>query len=70
MKKLFRWLFPKYEVRHLEFHTGTNGMQRHDKFIEAVNKENVQIINSYIMYHSYTNSHKPESIHYVIKVKK
>lgn len=70
MKKLFKLLFPKYEIRHVSFHTGTSGTKRHEEFIDAVNKYNVKIINSYIMYHSYTNSHKPESIHYVIKVKK
>ena len=70
MIKLFRFLFSKYEIRHVSFHTGTDGIKRHEEFIKAVNKYNVEIINSYIMYHSHRDSHKPESIHYVIKVKK
>jgi hypothetical protein len=70
MKKLFRLLFPKYEVIHTSFHTGTNGMKRHREFIKYVNKENIEIINSYITYHSYSDSHKPESINYVVKIKK
>jgi hypothetical protein len=71
MKKLFRLLFPKYEVHHVSFHTGTNGMKRHRDFIETVNKENIEIINSYITYHrDNLHSHKPESINYVIKILK
>ncbi len=70
MKKLFRLLFPKYEVHHVSFHTGTGGMKRHMEFIEAVNKENIEVLNSFITYHSYSDSHKPESINYVVKIKK
>ena len=71
MKKLFRLLFPKYEVHHVSFLIGTTGgMQRHMEFIEYVNKENIEVINSYITYHRYSNSHQPESINYVIKIKK
>ena len=71
MIKLFRLLFPKYEVRHLSFHMGTDGMGRHRKFIEAINKDDIQIINSFIQYHRWESSkHIPESIHYVIKFKK
>jgi hypothetical protein len=71
MKKLFRLLFPKYEVRHLSFQTGTDGMKRHKKFIEDVNIENAEIINSYITYYrDFKNNHLPEYINYVVKVKK
>ncbi len=71
MKKLFRLLFPKYEVHHASFLIGTTGgMKRHMEFIEAVNKENIEVLNSFITYHSYSDSHKPESINYVIKIKK
>jgi len=71
MKKLFRLLFPKYEYRHLSFHTGTNGMKRHETFIKDVNIENAEIINSYITYYrDYKNNHQPEYINYVVKIKK
>jgi hypothetical protein len=69
MIKFFRLLFTKYKVRHYSFHTGTSGMEKHRIFIDDVNKYNIEIINSFVRYHSYSNSHKPESIHYVVKYK-
>jgi len=70
MKRLFSWLFPKYEVRHISFYNATAGMKQHDEFIEHYNKGGIQIINSFITYHNYEKSHIPQGIHYVIKFKK
>lgn len=72
MKKILNWLFPKYEIRHLQYHiAGTNGMDRHGKFIESFNQSNFQIIDSYITYHNFDPyKNNPEYIHYIIIVKK
>ncbi len=71
MKKLFRYLFPKYEVKHISFYNASAGMKQHDEFIEHYNKGGVEIINSFITYHKSENSrHIPQGIHYVIKFKK
>ncbi len=70
MRKLLRYLFPKYEVRHISFYNATAGMKQHDEFIEHYNKGGIQIINSFITYHNYESRHIPQGIHYVIKIKK
>ena len=69
MKKLFKWLFSKTIVKHVGFQASTGGMEKHDEFIEWVNKEGVEIINSFVFYYQYSDSHKPKEIHYVIKYK-
>lgn len=70
MKKLIRFLFPKYKVVHCSFYMGTNGMAKHEQFLKEITEENVQIINSFITYHrNYSDSHKPQSINYVIRYK-
>jgi hypothetical protein len=68
--KWLKKLFAKSKIQHVSFHTGTSGMKNHNEFIIWVNSENVKIINSFIQYHSYDNSHKPAYINYVIKYKK
>ena len=70
MINIFRKFFPKKIVAHTAFHTGTSGTEKHREFIKWVNEANVEIINSFIEYHDYSNSHKPAYIHYVIKYKK
>ena len=70
MKRLFKILFPKYEIRHISFYCAVAGMKQHNEFIERYNKGGIEIINSFITYHNYENSHKPQGIHYVIKIKK
>jgi hypothetical protein len=58
----------KQKVQHLKFHTGTWGMQDHEKFINYCNENEVEFINSWITYHrDPSNSHKPESINYVVR---
>jgi len=57
-------------IRHLRFHTGTMGMQDHKEFIDYCNENEVEFINSWIIYHTDgLHSHKPESINYVVKIK-
>jgi hypothetical protein len=57
-------------IRHLRFHTGTWGMEEHEKFINYCNENEVEFINSWIFYHrDPSNSHVPESINYVVKIK-
>jgi len=63
-------IFKKRKTEQLAFHTGTNGMTAHREFIEIVNEDNIKIINSWITYHSYSSSHKPEYINYVISYKR
>ena len=68
-----RWLkrfFTKAEIREVSFHTGTDGMKKHSEFIDWVNQNDVEIINSYITYHKYSHSHQPQYINYVIKIKR
>ena len=70
MKKLIRFLFPKYKVALFSFQTGTDGMERHRKFLKDISEENAQIINSFIEYHRYDpHQHKPAYINYVIRYK-
>jgi hypothetical protein len=57
----------KSKIKHIEFHTGTNVMKSHREFINHCNEKNIEIINSFITYHQYSDSHKPEYIHYTIK---
>ena len=40
------------------------------EFIDWVNENDVEIINSYITYHKYDYSHIPRYINYVIKIKR
>jgi len=68
-----KWLkrfFTKSEYREVSFHTGTDGMKKHSEFIDWLNESGTEIINSYIIYHQYDNSHKPQYINYVFKFKK
>lgn len=70
MRKLIRFLFPKYKVAHCSFHTGTDGLAKHRQFLKDINEGNVEIINSYIEYHRYDpHQHKPAYINYVIRYK-
>lgn len=56
------------KTKHLRFHTGTTGMAEHENFINYCNENKVEFINSWISYHrDPSNSHKPESINYVIR---
>ena len=56
------------KTKHLRFHTGTTGMTEHENFINYCNENKVEFINSWISYHrDPSNSHKPESINYVIR---
>ena len=67
------WLkrfFTKTEIREVSFHTGTDGMKKHSEFIVWVNESGTEIINSFITYHKYSHSHKPQYINYVIKIKR
>jgi len=45
-------------------------MKKHSEFIDWVNESGTEIINSYITYHRYDNSHLPQYINYVVKIKK
>ena len=68
-----KWLkrfFTKSEIREVSFHTGTDGMKKHSEFIDWVNESGTEIINSFITYHKYSHSHKPQYINYVIKIKR
>ena len=68
-----KWLkrfFTKSEIRELSFYNGTDGMKKHSEFIDWVNENDVEIINSYITYHKYDYSHQPQYINYVVKIKK
>ncbi len=67
--KLFKNIFKKSIIRLVSFYNAGEGIKEHDEFINWVNKNNVKIINSYITYHSGSNSHKPQHINYVIKYK-
>ena len=67
-----KWLkrfFTKSEIREVSFYTGTDGMKKHSEFIDWVNENDVEIINSFITYHKYDYSHIPRCINYVIKIK-
>ena len=68
--KWLKRLFTKTEVKEVCFHTGTDGMKKHSEFIDWVNESGTEIINSYITYHQYDNSHQPQYINYVFKIKK
>lgn len=65
--KLFSKIFKRPKVKHLQFHTGTEGMKEHSKFIDEVNEKNIKIINAFVTYHEYSDSHKPKYLHYVIE---
>jgi hypothetical protein len=66
--KWFKRLFKKKRVMLTSYHTGTNGMKKHDEFIKWINANDVEIINSYITYHKdYKDNHLPEYINYVVK---
>ena len=69
MSELKRF-FTKSEIREVSFYTGTDGMKKHSEFIDWVNENDVEIINSYITYHKYDYSHIPRYINYVIKIKR
>lgn len=68
-----KWLkrfFTKTEYREVCFQTGTDGLKKHSEFIDWVNESGTEIVNSYIIYHRYDNSHQPQYINYVVKIKK
>ena len=68
--ELLKRLFTKSQIKEVSFHTGTDGMKKHSEFIDWVNESGTEIINSYITYHQYDNSHQPQYINYVVKIKK
>ena len=61
-----KWLkrfFTKSEIREVSFYTGTDGMKKHSEFIDWVNENDVEIINSYmhlpqVRLFTYTTLHK------------
>ena len=59
-------LYPKL----YSFHTGTDGMRRHSEFIDYLSRNGLEIVNAYVLYHSYNSSHKPAYLNYVIQPQK
>ena len=58
------------KTKHLSFHTGTGGMKSHKEFIDYCNKNEVEFISFWIVYHQgELHSHKPESLNYVVRYK-
>jgi hypothetical protein len=68
------WLkrfFTKTEVKLFTFNMGTTkGADEHWEFIDWVNKSNTEVLNSFTTYHQGRNSHQPQYISYVVKIKK
>jgi hypothetical protein len=70
MKNLFDLFFKKYKYVQASFHMGTDGVRKHDEFINYINEHKIEIINSYVTYNRQDiHSHKPEHINYLIKIK-
>ena len=69
MINLFNRFFKKTIVKQVSFYCATNGLRDHDNFINWVNENNVEILNSWTTYHSYSDSHKPQHLNYIIRYK-
>lgn len=71
IKKIYNLLFGRYKYVKTAFHMGTSGRRSHEEFIKYVNENNIEIINSYVTYHrDELHGHKPDYVHYLIKMKK
>jgi hypothetical protein len=60
----------KYTTKHYFFDTGTNGIKAHKVFIKYINENGFKIVNAWVDYHDYGNSHIPRQLNYVIQFEK
>jgi hypothetical protein len=56
----------KIKTKLISFHCGTNGMEKHSKFINSIDSEEIKIINCYTKYNTY-EKHMPDYLYYVIQ---